>query len=269
MTSESVQTSNCLDLLERFRVVLVRTEIAGNIGSTARVLANFGIRDWRLVAPRADPTADEARMFAARAQAMLTSVRRCERLAEAVADCVVVCGTTARSAGTIRSTGLGLPWEIMPHLVLAAASGKVALVFGPETDGLSNADLSLCHYILHIPTDDSYPALNLSHSVAVFLYELRKALLIGNVVGQPRHDLAEFASQERMFEHLREALTELHFLWKPDADRLMYAIRYLLGRAGLTHQEVQILHGLARQILWRCRRDRDRPIPEPREGDST
>ncbi len=267
MTSESVQASNRLDLLGRFRVVLVRTEIAGNIGSTARVLANFGIRDWCLVAPRADPTADEAMMFAARAQAMLTSVRHCEQLAEAVADCLVVCGTTARSAGLIASTSLALPWEIMPHLVLAAPSGKVALVFGPETDGLSNADLSLCHHILHIPTDNGYPALNLSHSVAVCLYELRRTLLASDTGGQPRHDLADFASQERMFEHLREALTELHFLWKPDADRLMYAIRYLLGRAGLTHQEVQILHGLARQILWRCRRDREEPPPKSRQGN--
>jgi TrmH family RNA methyltransferase len=268
VTSESVPIPNRLDLLDRFRVVLVRTEIPGNIGSTARVLANFGIRDWCLVAPQADPTADEALMFAARAQPLLASVRRYDKLVEAVADCVVVCGTTSRSAGLITSTSVGLPWEIMPRLISAAASGRVALVFGPETDGLSNADLSLCHHILHIPTDDGYPALNLSHSIAVCLYELRRTLLIGHVERQPRQDLADFASQERMFEHLREALTELHFLWKPDADRLMYAIRYLLGRAGLTHQEVQILHGLARQILWRCHRDRKEPIPEPREGDS-
>ncbi|MCS6975496.1 MAG: RNA methyltransferase [Gemmatales bacterium] len=253
MSREHLQSGNRLELLKQVRVVLVRTEIAGNIGATARVLANFGIRDWCLVAPQADPLAEESVKFAARAQPTLTSVRRCETLTEAVADCLVVCGTTSHETGMIRSTSLGLPWEILPRLLSAAVSGKVALVFGPEADGLSNEDLSLCHHILHIPTDDGYPALNLSHSVAVCLYELRRSLLLNDRLEQPRSDLAAFTEQQRMFEHLEEALTELHFLWKPDADRLMYAIRHLLGRAGLTHQEVQILHGLARQIQWRCR----------------
>lgn len=265
MSGRPVETGVADRLLSQFRVVLVGTEYAGNIGSTARVVANFGIRDWCLVAPQADPLDAEAVTFAARAQPTLRSVRRFDHLHEAVADCLVVCGTTARASGDIPSTSLALPWEIMPKLLEAAVSGRIALVFGPEANGLSDADLSRCHYILHIPTDDSYPAMNLSHSVAVCLYELRRSLRLQGHVGAARPDLASFAEQEEMFRHLEKALTELHFLWKPNAERLMYALRHLLGRAGLTRQEVQILHGVARQILWRCRppQKEEAPFPNP------
>jgi tRNA/rRNA methyltransferase len=234
------------------RVVLARPTIAANIGAAARVMANFGLSDLRLVAPEADPFSEEARKLSARGEPILEGLKRHDDLAEALVDCVLTAGTSARTAGVFRSTSAGLVWEIMPRLIEAAASGPVALVFGSEPAGLTNEELVQCHYVMHIPTAEAYPALNLAQSVAICLYELQRAALTRTGSSAPRA-LAPHEAQARMFEHLRQALEEIHFLWGENAESLMHALRHLLGRAGLTPIEVDLLHGLARQIRWSAR----------------
>jgi tRNA/rRNA methyltransferase len=98
-------------------------------------------------------------------------------LGEAVADCVLVAATSARTGGLFRRQSVGAPDEVMPRVVEALAWGPVALVFGPEAGGLSNAEVTRCHCLVHIPADPSYPALNLAQAVAICLYELRRAWL--------------------------------------------------------------------------------------------
>ena len=164
-------------------------------------------------------------------------------------------GTSARTAGVFRSTSVGLPWEIMPRVLETLPSGPVAFVFGPEPAGLVNEDLTRCHHVIHIPTDESYPALNLAQSVAITLYELKRELLARSP--KPARPLATFAAQERMFESLQGALTDLHFLWDENADALMHALRHILGRAQLTPTEVDVLFGLARQIRHFAAQRRD------------
>lgn len=230
------------------RVVLVRPTIAANIGATARVMANFGLSDLRLVAPEADPNSEEARKLSAHGEPILEAAPVVHDLGEAVADCVLVIGTSARTAGVFRSTSVGLPWEIMPIAVDTLASGPVAFMFGPEPAGLENADLARCHHVIHIPTDETYPALNLAQAVAITLYELKRELL-ARIPG-PARPLAPFVAQERMLKSLQAALTDLHFLWDENADALMHALRHVLGRAQLTPTEVDLLFGLARQIRW-------------------
>jgi len=252
---------------QRLRVVLVRPAIAGNLGATARVLANFAIRDWWLVDPRADPEEPQARTFAARAGAMLRQLRRADRLEQALAECVLVVGTSSVASGTFRGIAAGLPWDIAPRMLDAAASGPVALVFGPEVDGLTNAELALCHYLMRIPTDAAYPAMNLSHSVAVCVYELRRHLLVHGAKAQAK-PIASFAEQNLLFQHLEQALRELHFLWKPNADCLMYALRHVLSRAEMTPLEVRMLHGLARQIIWKCRQSGSHPPPPGQQTEA-
>jgi tRNA/rRNA methyltransferase len=167
-----------------------------------------------------------------------------------VAECVLVAGTSARTGGLFRAQSVGWPERVMPRLVEAAGQGPVALVFGTESSGLTNEEVSRCHYLIHIPADPEYPALNLAQSVAVCLYELRRAWL--RTTGQsPADDLpAPFAEQERMFEHVREGLKAIHFAYGDKADALMHAVRHLIGRARPTPMEVKLLHGLARQMLW-------------------
>lgn len=238
--------------LSACRVVLVRPQNPGNVGATARVMRNFGLTDLVLVAPEADPTDPQARRLSTHGEEILNRARRVSSLEEAVADCVQVAGTTARTGGPFRRGSVGLPREVLPRLVSALASGPAALVFGPERTGLTNAEVMRCHHLVHIPTDPTYPALNLGQAVGICLAELRQAWLEqGPHPASP--PLADFASQEHMFANLRAALEEIHFLYDPHADTLMHALRQLIVRAGPTAMEVDILHGLARQLRWYVR----------------
>ncbi len=238
------------------RVVLVRTRIAANIGAAARVMRNMGLAELVLVAPEASPADPEARRLAAHGEEVLERCRLVGELGEAVADCLVVAATSARVGGLTRRQFVGTPDEIVPHLIEAMTNGPIALVFGPESSGLSNVEVTRCHYLIHVPTDPAYPVLNLAQTAAICTYELRRHWLRRTAAPTllPKPDApAPFADQERAFEHLRQALEDVHFLWNDKADSLMHALRHLLGRAGPTPMEVDVLHGLARQLRWFAR----------------
>ena len=143
-------------------------------------------------------------------------------------------------------------------------TGPVALVFGPESSGLRNDEVMRCHYLIHIPTDPTFAALNLAQAVAICVYELRRHWLRQAetpTLLPPSDAPAPFADQERAFEHLRQALEDVHFLWNEKADSLMHALRHLIGRAGPTPMEVDVLLGLARQLRWLARRARREEMP--------
>jgi tRNA/rRNA methyltransferase len=231
------------------RVVLVRPQTAANLGATARVMRNFGLTDLVLVAPLANPADADARRLSTHGEDVLDRCRTVPELADAVADCVLVTATSARTGGLFRRQSCGTPQEIMPHLVERTAQGPVALVFGPESTGLLNTEIARCHYLLHIPTDDGAPALNLAQAVAICLYELRIAEF-GLRNERPATEIAPFADQERAFDNLRVAMEEVHFLYGDKAESLMHALRHFLGRAGPTPMEVELLFGLARQLRW-------------------
>ena len=138
----------------------------------------------------------------------------------------------------------------MPGLVEAMRSGPVALVFGPERDGLTDREVTRCHHVIHIPTDPSYAALNVAQAVAICLYELRRVWLKQTSAESEPLAPATFAEQERMFAELRTALEAIHFLYGPKADALMHVLRHVLARARPTEMEIGVLFGLARQIRW-------------------
>src|SRR5581483_5639186 len=112
---------------------------------------------------------------------------------------------------------------ILPHLVAALDDGPAAVVFGPEPSGLSNEEVIRCHYLIHIPADPGYPALNRAQAVAICLYELRQAWQRRSTPEAAREPPAPVAAQEQMFAHLRAALEEIHFLYGANADTLMHA----------------------------------------------
>jgi tRNA/rRNA methyltransferase len=232
------------------RIVLVEPRIAANLGATARVMHNFGLRDLVLVRPQADPGDREARKLSTQGEPILDRVRIVRELGDAVADCVYVAGTSARSGGPVRRQSVAAPDEIMPRLWQALAAGPAALVFGREANGLTDAEVTRCHHLIHLPTAEDYSSLNLAQAVAICLYELFRAAQAPRGVEPVTEALATFADQERMFDHLRTALTEIHFLYGPKAESLMHAVRHLLSRARLSTMEVELLHGLARQICW-------------------
>jgi tRNA/rRNA methyltransferase len=236
--------------LEYCRIVLIETHYPGNIGATARVMCNFGLRDLVLVAPVADRNERDARRMSTHGEAVLNNARIVADLDEAIRDCVLVVGTSARTGGIFRQQNVAPPDQIMPHVVDAVQRGRpTALLFGPESTGLTNEIVTRCHHLIEIPTADQYSSLNLAQAVGICLYELHKASLAGRA-SDGLSDLATMEMQEQMFRQLQLALEEIHFLFGDKADALMHAVRHLLGKARLTEMEVKVLLGLARQIRW-------------------
>src|SRR5436305_8135100 len=210
--------------LHRCRIVLVRTHYPGNLGAAARVMRNFGLADLVLVDPVVSINDLEARWMATHGLAVLDAARVVPDLGSAVADCVFTLATSGLANGVVRQTFVGTPQEKFPALLDAMASGPVALVFGPEPHGLSNAEITRCHGLVHVPVDPSAPALNLAQAVAICCYELFLASG-GREPPESSQEIAPFADQERMFEHLREALEAIGYLYGTKADPLMHAVR--------------------------------------------
>lgn len=234
-------------MIDNCRVVLVRTHYAGNIGSAARAMRNFGLKDLVLVDPVADPNAHQARMLATGGIEILDALRVVPTLDEAVADCGMVLATAGETLGTERETVRGSPYDLLPGFAEVLADGPCALVFGPEPHGLTTAEIGRCHGLLVLPTDPEYTSLNLSLAVGLTLYELRQRFDGPATIRRPPAPVGEL---DRVFDHLDTALRELRFLYGQNADQLMHAFCHLVRRARPTVQEVKMLHGLARQLEY-------------------
>jgi tRNA/rRNA methyltransferase len=250
--------------LSRCRIVLVRPHYPGNVGAVARLMKNYGLTDLVLVDPQCNIESLEARRIATHGLDVLDRARTVPDLPAAIADCIAVLATGGDASSVLRRTVVGPPREKLPFLYLSHFAGPVALVFGPEPHGLSTPEVSLAHGLIHIPTGEAFSSLNLSHAVAICLYELH--LLTVEPPASPIGEMGEVAVHadlERMFAHLREAFVAVGFLHGNKADSLMHAVRHVIGRARPTRQEVRILHGLARQLLYVARTADPPPAPGP------
>jgi tRNA/rRNA methyltransferase len=249
--------------VRRCRVVLVRPHYAGNLGAVARIMRNFDMQDLVLVNPRTTPQDLEARRLAVHGLPILDAARIVPDLGTALADCVYTLATSAETAGLQRRGRIAPPRHLMPRLVQAAAEGPVALVFGPEPHGLTLEEVNRCHGQIFIPASPTYPALNLAQAVAICCYEWYihcQEYATSPRAPHPARQVATHAELERMFQHLRQGLEAVGYLFGDRQEVLMSAIRHLLGRAQPTQGEVRMLHGLARQLLWIARRA-GRPLP--------
>jgi tRNA/rRNA methyltransferase len=233
--------------LDNIRVVLVSPIYSGNIGSVCRAMMNMGISDLAIAAPRAPLNYNEARMMACHAESVLDHRKEFPSVAEAVADCGLVAGTTGRE-GLYREHAK-TPREWAPRLLTAAETSKVALLFGPEDNGLSNEDMALCTQIVRIPSNPAYPSLNLAQAVMVFCYELYVA---SGLFEPPMEKSVEAPSvmREAMFRKWRKSLLEIGFMEEEKADHMMLGIRRIFSRGPLTTKDVQIMMGVAAQTLW-------------------
>lgn len=231
--------------LTNLRIVLVRPKHSGNIGAVARAMRNLGVYDLALVNPD-HLCRESAAIMAVHARDLLDTMQVHTSLRAAVADCEVVVGTTCRP-GLYRDGAL-TPRALAPQLVTTAAVNRVALVFGPEDSGLFNDDLRLCHQLMTIPTDPTYASLNVAQAVLLCCYEM--FLAAHDEVSTLPRPLAVAERQELMYEKLKGALLKIGFLHSDNPEHIMFALRRMLGRAGLEERDVQILLGLARQIDW-------------------
>jgi tRNA/rRNA methyltransferase len=217
------------------RLVLLRPRTAENVGAVARAMKNFGLDDWVLVAPAVDDLAP-ARRMAVHAGELLDAARRCDTLAEAVADCAWVVGTTPRRVPGRRHLA---PAELARE-ALARSPARTAIVFGDERSGLSNSDALRCHDLSAIPAEAAQPSLNLAQAALLYCWSVREAVLSAAPrPPAPRARAASDADLARVEERLREVLRGGGFLAGPER----HAVRDLadtLRRARLSRREAQL-----------------------------
>jgi TrmH family RNA methyltransferase len=229
------------------RIVLVGPLYGGNIGAVCRAMDNMGLSDLALVAPRETVDWDEARMMACHATRILESRRTFPTFHEAVSDCGIVFGTTAR--GGLYRQHVKTPREWAARAMEAAATNRVALAFGREDHGLSNEELACCTQLIRVPSSTSNASLNVAQAVMVCAYELFVAS--GSYVAPcEKSPEASSALRERMFAMWRKSLLTIGFREEAKADHMMLALRRILGRGPLTEDDVRILMGIAKQSIW-------------------
>ena len=230
--------------LENLRIVLVEPRGSGNIGSIARAMKNMGLGDLAIVGSGRTESF-WARAMASHAKDVLKQARRFATLREAVADCGLVVGTSCR--GGLYRRHSRTPRETAPEIVAAMQAGKCALVFGPEDHGLSNRDLKYCQTLITIPSGSAYPSLNVAQAVMICVYEIFIARL-----GQAPQKITRAPAEdvERLFDRMRRTLLKIGFLDSQNPEHILFALRRVLGRAGLEEADVRILTGLFRQIEW-------------------
>jgi len=249
---------------ENIRIVLTSPLYGGNIGAVCRVMANTGLHDLAIAAPR-QVDLQEARAMACNAWNIFEQHHEFPTLAEAVADCGLVVGTSAR-LGLYRSHSQ-TPREIAPRILNTTQSARVALVFGREDWGLSNDELTLCNLVIQIPSDPGYSSMNLAQAVMICCYELYVAS--GKFVpSEEKSPEAPSDLRERMFAMLEESLLAIGFMNHDKAMHMMLGFRRIFARAPLTIDDVKIIMGMARQTLWLARQ-KDLPIPQPPQPGGT
>lgn len=228
------------------RFVLFAPMYTGNIGSVARAIKTMGYHDLVIVNPPPEFPNNEARQMASAAQDVLAGARIVGTLAEAVAGCGLVVGTTARYFR------LGLPEldprECAAQLLSAARVQPAALVFGPERSGLTNAELDLCHAITYIPANPDYDSLNLAQAVQVLAYELRMAEPFSRTLPPPEAPLAQPEDLQLFYDHLERVLLGSGFLDPGNPRHLMRRLRRLFSRARLDSNELNILRGVLSSV---------------------
>ncbi|MGR8942023.1 MAG: RNA methyltransferase [Gammaproteobacteria bacterium] len=231
-------------MLSNINIVLVGTTHPGNIGAAARAMKNMNLTSLRLVAPKIFPSAD-ATSRASGADDLLARAMVCETLREAIADCQLVFGASAR-ARTISWPEL-TPRECASAIFENHRDEKIAIVFGREHSGLTNQELDLCRYLLHIPCNPEFSSLNLAAAVQVVCYELfvssggseRKAS--GDRGECP---LATAEQMESFYEHLHQALIDIDFTQSGRSKSIMRRLRRIYSRIELDTKEVDILRGI-------------------------
>jgi tRNA (cytidine32/uridine32-2'-O)-methyltransferase len=230
--------------LDLVRFVLVRTSHPGNIGSAARAIRTMGLHRFALVAPESFPH-PEATALAAGAGDVVDAAAVHGTLPEAIADCRLVLGATARRRGVVLEE---LDPRAAAQRVLAAALAghRVALLFGNERSGLDNDEIKHCHAGITIPADPTYSSLNLAQAVQVVAWELRMAWLerqadAAPVRGDARADAAEM---EQFFAHLARTLDAIDFHKGRSPDRILQRLRRVFLRAAPDARELRVLHGI-------------------------
>lgn len=239
---------NKSNILKQFDVILCRPSHGGNIGSTARAMKTMGLTKLHLVQPKKFPT-DEAYALAAGADDVLDSAIICDSIEKAILKSHIAVGFTARKRElsqphqNVRKTAI--------DLIGAAKNNNIALVFGNETNGLSNNEIKHCQLLSFIDADKNYSSLNLAQSVQICCHEIRMALDYENTNLIHEKQTPKFVTQSQLngfYIHFEEVLDSIGYLKKIQGERLMQRIRLLFNRTQLDKDEINIMRGIFTEI---------------------
>lgn len=233
-------------MLNKLRIVMVRPQGSGNVGSVARAMKNVGASELAIVGD-ARTQSFWAKAMAVHGRDVLAEAKHYPTIREAIADCIFVVGTTCRT-GLYRSHSQSVR-EAAPSMAAALSNGKVALLFGPEDHGLSNKDLEHCQELIIIPANPEYQSYNVAQAAVICLYEIYVASLEKPPAAN-EFALAQAEDIERLFDLMRSSLLKIGFLNAENPEHILLALRRILGRGGLAARDSRILTAMFRQIEW-------------------
>lgn len=230
------------DSLDSVKIVLVGTTHPGNIGAAARAMKNMGIKSLSLVQPKEFPS-DVAIYRSKAAKDILEHAQVFNTLEEAISDCELVIGTSAR--------GRKVPWPILnpkeaaEEVSRSSSHHKIAIIFGREDRGLTNEELGLCNLHVNIPTDPDYSSLNLAQAVQILVYEIRQAIL-GEQEDKDYWDveLANNDQTELLINHMDELMQQVEFYDVDNPRKLLLRVRRFFKRSRIDVMETNIFRGL-------------------------
>lgn len=236
--------------------VLVRPQMGENIGAAARAMWNFGLDRMRIVAPRDGWPNPRAVAMASGAGRLLDDAQMRDDVAGALEDCTYVFATTARARGMTKP--VHSPEDAMRTAAqMIAEGGRVAVLFGPERAGLENEDVARANAIINVPVNPEFPSLNLAQCVLLTAYEWRRANaeVVAERVDMARTEWASHLEVEKLADHYEAQLGEAGFFFpEHKAEGMKVNLRNMWSRMRLTRADVQMLHGVMRQMVrWKDR----------------
>lgn len=227
------------------RVVLVSPSHPGNIGAVARAMKTMDLRQLFLVNPKDFPHAN-ATALAAGADDILADATVTTSLALALGDTEIVFGTSARKRALSLPT-LN-PRKAAEIITNKAKINKIAILFGRENNGLTNQELAMCNYHIHISTNPIFSSLNIAAAVQLIAYEIKTAEKTDATITAPTPELADTKTVQAFYDHLQQTLATIQFLHIKNQTKLMAKLRRLFNRAQLETTEVNILRGILTAI---------------------
>ncbi len=229
-------------------LILVQPKYPENIGAAARIACNFGISQLTVVANEPPDQERMLKMATHKAAHLIEQLRLVSSSREAAIPYHFIVGTTARQ-GKYRTVEAGYPRIVMSELAQLLVDGsRAALMFGPESSGLSNEDLDLCQFATIIPTAD-FSSLNLAQAVAICCYEL---FMVTSKIA-PSGSESSYANShelEGMYEHIDQALSQIGFIRDTSRSYWMRNIRQFLSRTRIKKKEASLIRGVCRKFLW-------------------
>jgi len=236
--------------LENLRIVLVRTRNPLNIGAAARAMSNFGALHLRVVTPY--EKAFREAVSAVGAAPLLAKAEEHDSVEDAVSDCSLVIGTTAIGHSELQHEVQSLQ-DAAKLIRRKLAGGCVAILFGSEKTGLSNHDLSHCHWLLRIPTREEHRSMNLAQAVAIVVYEISRTAKKVSARNKLLRTATDMETINRINATLLEALHASGYIHRRSAATAEEKLRRMLRRFELSSSDAEVLLGMLRKILWKLK----------------